>query len=470
MPATKPLHYLEIHELAQLYRQRKLSPVEVVQHQLQRTEQLDGQLHSYARLTPDIALQQARQAEQQLSEPGPHADLLGIPVGYKDLLDTESVVTAGGMPLHAQRVPEKNATAVERLTRAGAVMLGKLQMTEGAFAIHHPDIPDPVNPWGSNHWTGASSSGNGVALAAGLCHGAIGSDSGGSIRFPCAANGLTGLKPTHGRVSRFGTLEMATSLDHIGPMARSVKDVLLLFANMAGSDPLDPTSLPDTLPDLSSLATSFAGLKIAVDERWLSQDVDAEIQQALQTLIQLIEANGGHLVSFNMPDTGTVSSNWEVHCGVQTAVAHAATYPEQAQQYGLALSRLIDGGLALSGVDYQRILLEAWHFTGALNQSFNEFDLILAPVQPYAAPTHEQLANLAQDPDANRHLIQFTAPFNVSGHPSLSVPIGFTATGLPLGGQFIAGKGHEAAALQAGLALQQLTDWHSQHPPLPECC
>lgn len=464
MPATTDLHYLEIYELVQLYRQRKVSPVEVVEQQLQRAKQLEGRLHSYARLTPETALRQAQQAGQQLAGNGGSA-LLGIPLGYKDLLDTAGVVTAGGMPLHAQRVPATNATVVERLEQAGAVMLGKLQMTEGAFAIHHPDIPDPVNPWGDNHWTGASSSGNGVALAAGLCYGAVGSDSGGSIRFPCAANGLSGLKPTWGRVSRHGTIEMATSLDHIGPMARSVRDVMLLFAAMAGPDPLDVTSLPDAPPQLDTLSDSFAGLTVGIDEQWLNHHVDTEIQQSLQTVIQLIQAHGGKLKRFSIPDTYAVSSQWEAHCGVQTALAHSATYPAQAGHYGPALSRLIDGGHALSGTDYQKILLAARQFTGAINHCFQDFDLILAPVQPYAAPTHEQLANLAQDADANRHLIQFTAPFNVSGHPSLSVPVGFTSGGLPLGGQFIAAKGNEAAAFQAGLALQRLTDWHRQHPP-----
>lgn len=466
MPVPDSLHYLEIHELAKLYRKRQLSPVEVTEHQLQRAVQLDGQLNSYARMTPETALQQARQAEQLLMAGNTSSPLLGIPLGYKDLLDTAHVVTAGGMPLHAQRIPSSNSTVVNRLEQAGAVMLGKLQMTEGAFAIHHPSIPDPVNPWGSHHWTGASSSGNGVALAAGLCHGAVGSDSGGSIRFPCAANNLSGLKPTWGRVSRHGAMEMATSLDHIGPMARSVRDVILLFTAMAGHDPLDATSLPDALPDFSALSSSFAGLSVGIDEHWLSLNVDAEIQQGLQTVIQLIQSHGGHIVSFSIPDTRAVSSNWEAHCGVQTALAHAKTYPAQATDYGPALSRLIDGGHALSGLDYQKILLESWRFTGAVNQCFQNFDLILAPVQPYAAPTHEQLANLAQNADANRHLIQFTAPFNVSGHPSVSVPIGFTAAGLPLGGQFIAAQGNETAALQAGLALQQLTDWHLRRPSL----
>ncbi|MNO80262.1 Glutamyl-tRNA(Gln) amidotransferase subunit A [compost metagenome] len=178
----------------------------------------------------------------------------------------------------------------------------------------------------------------------------------------------------------------------------------------------------------------------------------------------IIRDGGGTLLRVRMPDTRAVSANWEIHCGVQTAVAHADTYPTRAAEYGLALSRLIDGGRALSGMDYQRVLLDAQRFNGELEAVLKDIDLLLAPVQPYAAPTHEQLANLALDPEANRRLIQFTSPFNVSGHPCLSLPCGFTDGGLPIGCQFIAGKGAEGLLCRAGMALQKVTDWHRARP------
>lgn len=462
--AQNQLHYLELHELLELFRQRKLSPVELVQEQLQRIAALDGQLHSYARVTADIALQQARQAEQAWLA-GTAGPLAGVPIGVKDSFDSAGVVTAAGMPLHAKRIPADNAHALQLLLDAGAVMPGKLQMTEGAFAIHHPDIPDPVNPWGGEHWTGASSSGSGVATAAGLCFAALGTDTGGSVRFPCAANGLSGLKPTWGRVSRRGVFDMAPGMDHVGPMARSVKDLVLLMQVIAGHDRQDPTSLLEPWNGPGSLSGSFAGLRVGVDERWISEGVDGVICQALDEVMALIRQGGGVLVSVQVPDTRAVSSQWEAHCGVQIAVAHMATYPQQAERYGPALSRLIEGGRAASGMAYHQVLQEAMAFTGAMDQLLAEVDVLLAPVQPYAAPTHEQLADLAGDPEANRRLIQFTAPFNASGHPCLSAPIGFTPQGLPLGGQLIARKGAEALLLTAGMALQQASDWHRQHPP-----
>jgi amidase len=466
MNNTSDIHYLEMHELSQLIRSREISPVDVTKAQLARIEALDSNLHSYARVTKDIALQQAQQAEDELSKGICRSPLHGIPIAFKDLIDTAGVVTAAGMPLHANRIPEHDATVVTRLKEAGTVMLGKLQMTEGAFAIHHPDIVEPNNPWGANHWTGASSSGAGVATAAGLCYGSIGSDTGGSIRFPCAANGLTGLKPTWGRVSRYGVIEMAASLDHVGPITRSARDTLFLLSTIAGHDPLDPTSSPSVCLEVPSIESSFKGLIVGVDIDWINSDVDPVIQKALEEIISIIFASGGKVIKIKMPDTHQVSSNWEAHCGVQTAVAHENTYPQYAEKYGPALSGLIDGGRQLGGMDYQRILLEAQCFNGAIDALFHDVDIILAPVQPYAAPTHEQLANLAQDPDANRHLIQFTAPFNVTGHPCLSFPIGQTESGMPIGGQFIGRKGGDATLCRAGMAIQKVSDWHKFQPPV----
>ena len=464
MSILTDIHYLEMHELSLLIRSGKLSPVDVVEAQLARIAALDSGLHSYARVTADIALQQAHEAEDELSKGICRSPLHGIPIAFKDLIDTAGVVTAAGMPLHAKRIPEQDATVVSRLREAGAVMLGKLQMTEGAFAVHHPDIVAPNNPWGAQHWVGASSSGAGVATAAGLCYASIGSDTGGSIRFPCAANGLTGLKPTWGRVSRYGIMEMAASLDHIGPITRSARDTLFLLSTMSGHDPLDPTSAPSVCLEVPSVDSSFKGLTVGVDLSWISIGVDPVIQKALEQIINIIFASGGKVKKIQMPDTRAVSGNWEAHCGVQTAVAHADTYPKHAAEYGPALSRLIDGGRQLSGMDYQRILLEGQSFNGAMDALLYDVDIVLAPVQPYAAPTHEQLANLAQDPEANRRLIQFTAPFNVSGHPCLSFPIGHTESGMPIGGQFIGRKGDDATLCRAGMAVQQQSDWHRLRP------
>jgi hypothetical protein len=207
------LHFLEIAELSRLLAARKVSPVELTEAMLRRIERVDPTLKSYALVTPELALAQARAAEQMIGRRQILSQLHGVPVAVKDLCWTEGIATAAGMPLHRDFIPPADATVVKKLREAGAVLLGKLQLTEGAFADHHPEIAPPVNPWHRDHWSGASSSGSGVATAAGLCFGSLGSDTGGSIRFPSAANGVTGLKPTWGRVSRFGCFELAASLD-----------------------------------------------------------------------------------------------------------------------------------------------------------------------------------------------------------------------------------------------------------------
>lgn len=458
------LHNLEIYDLSLQIRSGKVSPVEVTTAMLARVKELDANLHSYARVTPELALQQAEQAEKEINAGNVRSPLHGIPLAVKDLFDTRGIVTAGGMPIHAQRVPTENATVVQRLQDAGSVMLGKLQMTEGAFAIHHPTIPDPVNPWGAAHWCGASSSGCGVATAACLCYGALGSDTGGSIRFPSAANNLTGLKTTYGTISRKGTMELAASLDHVGPMARSARDVLLLLAIIGGHD---TQRLLATIDEqrFENFLNGFKGLRIGLDESWISDGVDPVIQRAIQRVKVILAEVGGEIKSIKVPDTRATSSNWEHHCGVQTAVAHEATYPAKAAEYGPALARLIDQGRELKAVDYERIIRDAQQFTREMDAVFTDVDVVLAPVQPYAAPTYEQLAGLASDPEANRRLIQFTSPFNASGHPALSVPIGFTEQGLPIGGQLIGRKYQDDLLCMVGMVLQSHSDWHRKVPP-----
>lgn len=464
MSAASEPHYLEIAELAPLLRGRRLSPVELTEAMLARIEALDGRLRAYARVTADEARAEARAAETLIMR-GEYRGLLhGIPLAVKDLFWTKGVATAAGTTVHAGFVPAEDATVVRRLRQAGAIILGKLQLTEGAFATHHPSIAPPVNPWGADHWTGASSSGSGVATAAGLCHASLGTDSGGSIRFPCAANGLTGLKPTWGRVSRHGSFELAALLDHVGPIARSAADARILFDAIEGHDPLDPTSLPGRSPVAADEA-SLKGLRIGVDPYWNSNGTDDATQRAVENAQAALRSLGASISEVRFPDAWHIAGQWEAQCGVQTAVAHAGTYPARAAEYGPALSRLIDIGRGLDGMGYQRLLLSAAAFTGRVNALLETIDLLLVPVQPFAAPTHDRLGALAADPEANQRLIQYTAPFNISGHPSLTLPCGRTAEGMPIGFQLVARKGAERSLLGAGMALQRDTGWHKAHPP-----
>jgi len=461
--ARRKLHYQEISRLAPLLKAGKLSPVELTEALLERVEKLDPRLRAYARVTADEARAAARAAEAGIRRGEYLGPLHGIPLAVKDLFWTKGVVTAAGTTVHEGFVPAEDSTVVRRLRDAGAIILGKLQMTEGAFATHHPSIAPPVNPWGADHWTGASSSGSGVATAAGLCCASLGTDTGGSIRFPCAANGLTGLKPTWGRVSRHGTFELAAFLDHVGPIARSAADARILFNAIEGHDPLDPTS-DSPRPRGRARAVALRGLTVGIDPYWNSNGTDDATQRALENVLATLRNLGADVRELRFPDAWHIAGQWEAQCGVQTAVAHAGTYPVRAAEYGPALSRLIDVGRSLDGTAYQRLLLSAAAFTGRVNTLLESIDLLLVPVQPIAAPTHDQLGALAADPEANQRLIQFTAPFNISGHPALSLPCGQTPEGLPIGFQLVARKGGEQTLLGAGVALQRVTDWHRAHP------
>ena len=225
---------LEIWELAELIRTRRVTATEVTEAQLERIDALDSRLLSYADVTRERALADAAAADAEIARGHYRGPLHGVPIALKDLVHTEGITTAAGTTVHGDHVPQQDGTVAARLRAAGSVLLGKVRMTEGAFSAHHPDLPTPVNPWDADTWSGVSSSGSGVSVAAGLAFGALGSDTGGSIRLPSGANGVTGLKPTWGRVSRAGIFDLAPSLDHLGPMTRSARDAAIMLGAIAG--------------------------------------------------------------------------------------------------------------------------------------------------------------------------------------------------------------------------------------------
>ncbi len=285
------LHYLSLDEVARRLKARKLSSVEATQAMLDRIGKLDPKLKSYATLTPERALADARRLDAETAAGKSRGPLHGVPIAIKDLCDTEGVPTAAGMAIRRGHVPAKDATVVTRLKQAGAVILGKLQMTEGAYGVHHPSVDPPVNPFNAAYWTGVSSSGSGVATAAGLCFASLGSDTGGSIRFPSTMNGLSGLKPTWGRVSRAGVFPLAESLDHVGPMCRSALDAAIVLGIIAGADPDDPTAAPQPVPDYAAAAgAGVKGKRIGVPKNLIGADADS--QRALDGAMAALQGQG----------------------------------------------------------------------------------------------------------------------------------------------------------------------------------
>lgn len=460
-------HYLELLDIGRQIQAKEISSVDATRAQLARIQQLDGALKSYARLMPDSALADARRADAEIAKGEMRGPLHGVPIGVKDLCWTKGVPTAAGMSIHANFIPDSDATVVRRLRDAGAVILGKLQLTEGAYAEHHPAIKPPVNPWNASHWPGVSSSGSGVATAAGICYGSLGSDTGGSIRFPCAANGLTGIKPTWGRVSRYGVFELAATLDHIGPMARSAADVGALLGVIAGADENDPTASLLPVPNyLAGMTRGLRGLRIGVDARWNSNRVDEATRSVVSDAIRVVTELGGDIREVTFPDPEQVIADWFTLCGMETAVAHEATYPARKAEYGPGLAGLIELGLAQRGVDYQKIVLHRTAFAGRVAALFQGIDVLLIPTTAIASPTNAQMAGLTDDEELLSGLLRYTCPFDMTGSPSITLPGGFTAQGTPIGFQFVARHFEEEMLVRAGWHYQQATDWHRRHPPL----
>ena len=455
-------------EVGKAIQSGEVSSVTVTEKQFERIDELDKHLKSYVVLMKETALAAARQADEEIARGVSRGPTHGVPVAVKDLCWTVDAPTAFGTTIHKAFQSEEDGTVVRRLRDAGAIILGKVQLTEGALTTHHPDIDPPVNPWHPDHWTGVSSSGSGVAPAAGLCYGAIGTDTGGSIRYPSAACGLTGIKPTWGRVSRYGAFELAASLDHLGPMTRSAEDAAAMLGAIAGPDEKDPTTSHAPVQNyLKELEKGVEGLRIGVDQRWNSLDVDEPTRKMMDEAIEIMAKLGAEIVDVNAPDGTDVQRNWFNLCGIEAAVAHEETYPSKKELYGPALINLLDTGRALRATDYQKILLQRAAYSGRFRGLFNSVDLMLVPTTPIASPTLAQMNVTGQEYiDLWFAMMRYTAPLDMAGVPTITLPGGFTDAGTPLGFQFIGSDFREDMILRGAYSYQQATDWHTRRPDL----
>jgi amidase len=458
------LHYLDLLEVSRRIGAREISPVEVTEAMLQRISQLDQSLKSYVRVTADTALAQARVAEADLAKGRSRGPLHGVPIAIKDLFDTAGVETAAGMPLRRDFIPSKNSTVVQRLLDAGAIILGNLKLTEGAHAEHRPPLFEtPVNPWNADLWSGASSSGSGVAVAAGLCYGALATDTGGSIRLPAAVDGVTGLKPTWGRVSRAGAFELAAMFDHVGPLARSAAAAGAMLGVIAGADPDDPTASHEPVPNyLADLGAGIRGLRIGVDEELTFGKAEEPVAKSIRTALEVFTSLGAELVEVEVSGVDAVAMRYLPLCGVQTAVAHAGTFPSKREEYGDALAHLIETGSNLSATKYHGFQLQLLDFRSRLHGLFSRIDLLAVPVLLFPAPTIKRLTGMADE--AIQSIIHLTAPFSMSGHPTINFPCGFAAGRAPISLQLVAPYFNEAALIKAADAFQRETNWHKLRP------
>jgi amidase len=465
---STPLHYRSLVDLSSALRRRKLSSAEVTSALLDRISALDSQTRSYVTVMAEPAMAQARAADEEIARGEWRGPLHGVPIALKDLCFTKNAPTTAGMTILRDWVPDYDATVVERLNAAGAITLGKLKMTEGAVGSHHPDIAPPRNPWNHDHWTGVSSSGSGVATAAGLCFGSLGSDTGGSIRFPSSACGLTGIKPTWGRVSRYGIFTLADSLDHIGPMARSAADAAAILGVIAGDDPNDPSSLTAPVPDyLARLEGGVRGLRIGVDDAYNGEGTDDEILATLGEVRRVLSGLGVEFKSVTFPPLRqTAVATGMAAMGAEMAAAHRDYFPARASEYGPELAGMIALGRKLSPIDIADAARERRNFRGQLERLWTDIDLLLVPTVPMTVPTVETMTLKGHDPVFMGELVRFTMPFDLTGSPTITLPCGFSKAGLPLGFQLVGRHLSEDLLCRAGHAFQQATDWHSRHPEL----
>lgn len=464
-PVRAPIHYADLVDTASLVASGRHSAEHVTRAALARIGQVDGRLGAYVEVMAEEALASARAADSAWAAGRLTGPLHGIPLAVKDVFRIAGHPMAAGMAMHRDSVSADDATVVRRLRKAGAILLGRATMTEGAYAEHRQPFPAPLNPWQEHCWAGASSSGSAVAVAAGLACASIASETGGSTKLPSAANGVSAIKPTWGRISRHGMFELAGSLDHVGIMARSVRDLAALLEVIAGSDPLDPSASAAPVPACRrALAQPMGPLRIGIDPAWTSTGVHHEVLAALQGAVGVLEDLGASVRRVTLPDPTDMLVDWFGICGVQTAIAHEATFPARAPEYGHALAQLLRLGHRLSGVDLQRMQARRDLFRARVEAVFDTVDLLALPVMALPTPSIERMRQVDEEVILAMH--RFTGPFAMSGHPGVVLPCGFSAQGTPIAIQFVGPHLSEAMLLSAGASYQTATDWHRVHPAL----
>lgn len=462
----KQMAFLTLSEAADRLDRREVSSVELTRNALDRIASLDPGLNAFITVLAESALESARQADARRRD-GERGRLLGVPIALKDLFNTAGIRTTGGARILSDNVPEKDATVVSKLRDAGAVLLGKTNMMEYAYGYPHPDFGETKNPWSLDRTAGGSSGGSAAAVCAGLAYGALGSDTGGSIRSPAAYCGLSGLKPTYGRVSRHGVLPLAWSLDHVGPLTRSARDAAIMLDAIAGFDPLDPASANvDHRSTLETVGADVSSLRVGVvDElfrRYVQPEVRAVVLRAVERLGELgvgLEAAAPPHLDLVMPVISPIVQAEAAAYHRQTLAARPNDFSDEVRD-NLRLGAMIP---AIDYIDAQRI--RRWIRDG-IEDALQSFDVLVFPTQPIVAPPLDsyQAAGSLSD-DVLDVEIGHTGIANLTGHPALSVLAGFTSDGLPVGMQLTGRMFDEATILRIGHAYESATEWHRDQPP-----
>ena len=454
MPAISETIHLTLEDAAALVRDRRVSPLELTEACLARIESVEPRLNAFVTVTADVARAQAREAGNEIAAGRYRGPLHGIPVAVKDLFATRGIRTTAGSRILADWIPAEDATVVRMLREAGAVLLGKLGLHEFAYGVSsvNPHFGDVHNPWDTTRIPGGSSGGSAVAVVAGEAYAALGSDTGGSIRIPASLCGCVGLKPTFGRASLFGAVPLAWSLDHPGPLARTVRDVAVATAAIAGHDPRDPISANRPVPDfLAEIEAGPRRLRVGVPTDHVWDECDPAIVRVVRAAIEALARAGAEVREIRWPRAAEYAKASSAVLGVEARAYHEGAFPGRSAEYG----PLIRARLASQGdVDAEtyarsmRLLVDAR--AGAADRDLDGVDVLAMPTVPSRPWTIEEAKEIPRPSEWTR----ITRIFDLTGQPAISIPCGLDPDGLPIGLQFAARMWDEAAVLRAARAYE----------------
>ena len=461
-----------IYQLAPLLQKKETSPVELFDAAVERIHQLQPKLNSFITITEEEGRKAATEAESEIRKGQYRGPLHGIPISIKDLFATRGVRTTAGSKVLAKWIPDFDATAVARLHQAGIVLVGKTNMHEFAYGVtnDNPHYGPARNPWDPTRVPGGSSGGSAAAVASSECTASLGSDTGGSIRTPAAVCGVVGLKPTYGRVSRYGAIPLAWSLDHVGPLTKSVEDAAIMLAAIAGPDPKDPSASLRPLPDYrKEMQGSISGVRLGVPRQYFFEHVDPEIQKLVTAAIRQLASMGTTSVEVDIPDLESCSA-MEAHITLAEATSYHEPYlKKQADAYSPGVRTNLEAGRYLLATDYVKSQRARTLLQRNFNEAFNRADVIVSPTLPAFSPPIGEV--WVQSGDLRENVIdaflRFNIPYDLTGFPAISIPCGLSSTGLPIGLQIAGRAFDETTVLRVANAYEQSTEWHPARYALP---
>jgi aspartyl-tRNA(Asn)/glutamyl-tRNA(Gln) amidotransferase subunit A len=459
---------LTIGQLAELIRTREVSPVEATEAALARAEALDGNYNAFIALWRDAALQAAREAERDIADGTYRGPLHGVPIALKDIFATQGQIVTNGSRIYADAVSDYDATVVARLRAAGAIFMGSLNLYQFACGqVMNPDFGPVRNAWNRDHIAGGSSSGSGTAVAADMCFGSLGTDTGGSIRIPAVLNGIVGLKPTYGRVSRHGVFPLSGSMDHVGPLTKEVRDTALMMNVIAGYDPNDPTTSKIPVPDYTaSLIGDIDALRVGMPQPYffeaLQPSVRNAVSQAMDQLVQL----GGLLEEQTLTTLDEAPEVlWTLISG-DAGVVHETHLAAHADILDSDVRQLAERGSTLEAKDYIKAQQARDEIKHQMAAALERVDVLVTPTSPIVSPRlGDDTVEIGGNTVPMRPMLRrLTLPFNLSGFPACTIPCGMSPDGLPIGLQIIGKPFDEATVLRVAHAYELSTNWHQQRP------